>query len=199
MHDDEHPGDDVQDSVAGPDPADIVSGADSQPAAAEVAYSASSRTKYLLMGAIVLLSGVLVYGLTQSGAGATGQSVVAESRSAEAAGECGGGACGDCETGSAEGAPVVAPPFVEEGYQWIDVNVTDERFDPNVIVAAAGMPVTINFGEGSGCMAEVQFYDFPVREDLTSGGAVVELPALEPGEYAFACGNETVYGFLVVQ
>ena len=79
------------------------------------------------------------------------------------------------------------------------MSVSDNYFDPNIIVAQAGTPITLNFGEGAGCMAEVQFADSPVFEDLTSGGATVELPALEPGEYGFSCGMEMVFGTLVVQ
>jgi Cu+-exporting ATPase len=87
---------------------------------------------------------------------------------------------------------------LESNGQWIDVNVSDNYFDPNIIVAKAGVPITINFGEGQGCMAEVMFEDFPVNEDLTTGGAVVELPALDPGEYGFTCGMQMVAGTLVV-
>jgi plastocyanin domain-containing protein len=89
--------------------------------------------------------------------------------------------------------------MLEGDAQWMDVNVSDNVFDPNIIYAQAGVPIVLNFGEGQGCMAEVQFKDFPIYEDLTAGGATVELPALEPGEYEFACGMEMVFGVVVVQ
>ncbi len=89
--------------------------------------------------------------------------------------------------------------MLEGDTQWLDVNVSEGYFDPNVIVAQAGTPITLNFGEGSGCMAEVMFEDFDVFEDLTSGGATVQLPALETGQYTFSCGMEMVFGTLVVQ
>lgn len=166
-------------------------------------YSASSRTKYLLLGIIVVLVAVLAYGITQTSASAGDQDagdVATAQGGAQGAGECGGGACADCETGGeAAGGPIVASTFLEDDHQWIDVNASGEYFDPNVIVAAAGTPIKINFGQGTGCMTEVMFYDFPVQEDLTSGGAIVDLPALEPGEYAFACGAEAVFGMLIVQ
>jgi plastocyanin domain-containing protein len=48
-------------------------------------------------------------------------------------------------------------------------------------------------------MAEFSFPAFDVFEDLTNGGAVVELPALDPGTYEFTCGMQMVGGTLVVQ
>lgn len=48
-------------------------------------------------------------------------------------------------------------------------------------------------------MAEVMFKDFNVFEDITNGGATIDLPALDPGEYTFSCGMEMVFGTLVVE
>jgi plastocyanin domain-containing protein len=94
---------------------------------------------------------------------------------------------------------VEASTIVEGDAQFVDVNVSDNYFDPNIITAQAGVPITMNLGEGQGCMAEFSFPAFNVFEDLTDGGAVVELPALDPGAYEFSCGMEMVFGTLVVQ
>ena len=48
-------------------------------------------------------------------------------------------------------------------------------------------------------MAEVVFPEFGIFEDLTQGGVVITLPALEPGEYRFSCGMQMVFGTLVVE
>ncbi|MRR38035.1 ATPase [bacterium] len=86
----------------------------------------------------------------------------------------------------------------ESGIQRISIDVSKGYFDPTVIRATAGIPLELTFGEGSGCMAQVAFPDFDILKDLTRGGAVVELPALEPGEYGFSCGMSMVFGSLVV-
>ena len=82
--------------------------------------------------------------------------------------------------------------------QRISVDVSKGYFDPAVIRAKAGVPLTVSFGSGSGCMSRVVFKEFDVDRDLTAGGAVIELPALEAGEYPFSCGMEMVFGTLVV-
>ena len=48
-------------------------------------------------------------------------------------------------------------------------------------------------------MAELLMKDFAIYRDLTQGGSIVELPALDPGEYGFSCGMEMVFGTIVVQ
>ena len=85
------------------------------------------------------------------------------------------------------------------GVQVIDIDVSNNTFAPNIIFATAGTPIEFRISEGAGCMAEFSFPEFNVYADLTQGGAVVELPALDPGEYSFSCGMEMVFGTLVVQ
>ena len=85
------------------------------------------------------------------------------------------------------------------GVQEVSVDVSKGYFDPALIRAQAGVPVRITFGQGSGCMAGVRFAQFGIERDLTAGAAVVELPALESGEYPFSCGMEMVFGKVVVE
>ena len=83
--------------------------------------------------------------------------------------------------------------------QSIAIDLSEGFFNPNVIYVEAGVPLVIEFGEGQGCMAEVMFSEFGILEDVTDGGAVIELPALEIGEYGFSCGMEMVFGVLVAR
>lgn len=96
--------------------------------------------------------------------------------------------------GAPEGTAVSAG-----GMQTISVDVSQGFFDPMVLKARAGEPLDITFSQGQGCMAKVLMKDFGVSQDLTSGGAVVKLPALKPGEYTFSCGMEMQFGKLVVK
>jgi len=65
--------------------------------------------------------------------------------------------------------------------------------------AKAGAPVRLEFGPGSDCTAAVQFESLGIFEDLTDGGGVVDLPALEAGEYPLVCQSNMVMGVLTVE
>ena len=104
----------------------------------------------------------------------------------------GGGCCG----GSSE--PIEAETVVEGDIQRIAVDASN-GYDPNIIYAAAGVPMEITFGQGFGCFAEVYFPDFNIFEDLTAGPKTITLPALEPGVYEWSCGMQMVFGTIVVE
>jgi hypothetical protein len=104
--------------------------------------------------------------------------------------------------GSAAQVPSGAPTgaaSVEGGVQRIAIDVSKGYYDPTVVEAKAGVPLEITFGQGQGCLSEVLFPDFGVRQSLTQGGAVVKLPAMGPGERTFSCGMQMVFGKIVVR
>ena len=171
----------------------------------EEVHVTSARTKYVLVGVIVLLAFFAAYGFASARSGgqeiasAQGQGVypaVNDSGYAEGEGGCGEGE-GGCCGGSSE--PIEASTTMAGDVQTMDISIADNTFDPNTIYATAGVPIEFTIGEGSGCMAEFMFPEFDVFEDLTQGGAVVQLPAMQPGEYSFSCGMEMVFGTLVVE
>lgn len=187
----------------------------------EQTYTTADRTRYLVVAAVVVLAFFAAYGFAasrtdssvdaatyQSAPGAAGAAGCPGTTGAVVAGDAadptacgstgsvGGGAC--CGTGTPAEAPEGATS-VESDIQRIAVDVSKGYFDPTVIRAKAGLPIELTFSEGSGCLAEVMFPDFDVHEDLTSGGAVVTLPALAAGEYGFSCGMQMVFGTLVVE
>jgi hypothetical protein len=97
--------------------------------------------------------------------------------------------------------PAVEPvrvPVETVRVQRVRIEVTDGYY-PAHIVVTAGVPVEITFTEGHGCLAEVVFEDLGVRADLTSGGAVVNLPALESGVHPFSCGMHMVHGSITAE
>ncbi len=175
------------------------------------AYTTNSRTRLLLIGVIVVLAFGVAYGFASQRAG-NPQIAIAESRGTgngaqgaavdRSGGSSGSAACGDAEGGSCCGGStetIEGATVLDAGVQRIAVDVSQGSFNPNAITAKSGVPIEIVFGQGSGCLAEVQFPQFGVLEDLTNGGATVTLPALEPGTYGFSCGMEMVFGTLVVQ
>lgn len=103
-------------------------------------------------------------------------------------------------------APAKAPAPVESAKakpsgssQALAVDTSSGSFAPSQLIAEAGKPIEITFGQGSGCLAEVVFPELNIRQSLEGGPVTVKLPALEPGTYAFACGMDMDRGTLVVQ
>lgn len=100
-----------------------------------------------------------------------------------------------------EPEPVAEPvrvPVETVQVQRVRIEVTD-GYDPPHIVVTAGVPVEITFSEGHGCLAEVVFDGLGIHADLTDGGAVVTLPALEPGVYPYSCGMHMVHGSVTAE
>lgn len=85
-----------------------------------------------------------------------------------------------------------------ETVQRIHVHVTD-GYDPDTIIVTAGVPAEIEFSEGHGCLGTVVFDALGIESDLEHGGAIVKLPPLDPGTYAFRCGMDMVHGTLVAE
>ena len=83
--------------------------------------------------------------------------------------------------------------------QAITVDLSQGYYQPNVIKLAAGVPTQLTFGQGSGCLAQIMSKDLGFFEDLTAGPVTINLPALDAGEYSFACGMEMVFGKIVVE
>jgi plastocyanin domain-containing protein len=121
--------------------------------------------------------------------------VLTGSESTPAPSSSGDGCCGS--GGSV--TPVEGAAVLEGGIQKISVDLSSGNYDPNVLLLKAGVPAEITFGRGSGCMGYVQSPDLGFQADLTGGPQTVELPALEPGQYYFACGMDMVPGLIVVE
>lgn len=84
-----------------------------------------------------------------------------------------------------------------EGEQVIQVSAQG-TFEPEG-AAKAGQPIRLEFDQGDGCTAAVKFDELGVFEDLTDGGGVVKLPALDAGQYPLVCQSDMVMGTLVVE
>ncbi|MFA5844636.1 MAG: cupredoxin domain-containing protein [Coriobacteriia bacterium] len=116
--------------------------------------------------------------------------------SGAAAGGCGGGCCGG---GAPAGAATTKTATIEGDVQRITVDLSKGYYDPTTIELKAGVPAEITFGQGGGCLAQVQSQDLGFFEDLSGGAKTVKLAALAPGTYAFSCGMQMVFGSIVVK
>lgn len=93
---------------------------------------------------------------------------------------------------------LVRVPIETHLAQRVRIEVTD-GYDPADIVVASGIPLEITFTEGNGCLAKVVFEGLDIEADLTDGGAVVQIPALDPGTYAYSCGMHMVHGSITAE
>jgi hypothetical protein len=90
------------------------------------------------------------------------------------------------------------PPVRATPVQRIAVHVNG-GYDPETIVVLAQVPTEISFSEGHECLGKVVFDSLGIEADLENGGALVSLPALEPGTYQFRCGRGVVHGTLIAE
>jgi len=74
-----------------------------------------------------------------------------------------------------------------------------DGYAPDTLFGEGGVPVRIEFSGGHGCLGRVGFDSLGIEADLEDGGAIVKLPALEPGTYGFRCGMDMVHGTLIAE
>ncbi len=87
-----------------------------------------------------------------------------------------------------------------ETVRTVDI-VVDGGYRPNRITAHAGERIRLRFvrHDYTPCTRDVVFPTLGIRRTLpTDEPVVIELPALEAGEYAFHCGMNMIHGALVV-
>jgi hypothetical protein len=109
------------------------------------------------------------------------------------------GSGGSCCGGARSGPAVTGQAVVSGGVQKIAVDVSKGYFDPDTIELKAGVPARITFGQGSGCLSQVQSQQLGFSQDLTRGPVTIELPALAAGTYTFTCGMRMQSGTIVVK
>lgn len=127
----------------------------------------------------------------------TAGSPAAASGAAPTAPVAGGGGC--CGGGAAAGPKTTKKADTTGSVQKISVDLSKGYYDPSTIELKAGVPAEITFGQGSGCMSQVQSPELNFYEDLTSGPKTVKIAALQPGTYTFTCGMQMVSGTIVVK
>jgi hypothetical protein len=171
------------------------------------ASSASLQTRWLVIALIMLVAFFASYRFAQAqsssvrvATASSGQTVAAPGQTGPNAqaptGVAGGGGC----CGSGGGGPKVSKQAeVAGGVQKIAVDLSTGSYNPSEIVLKAGVPAEITFGQGGGCLAQVQSQDLGFFEDLTGGAKTVTVPALKAGTYSFTCGMGMVSGSIVVK
>ena len=93
---------------------------------------------------------------------------------------------------------VPATLFTDGTSQELTVNVTD-KLDPSLIRAKAGVPLRIVFGQGAAHLASISIAELRVQQDLSNGGATVEVKDPKPGTYNIVCSEGYTDGTLIVE
>jgi len=171
-------------------------------AIAGVAFFASYRFAVARSGASQAANsttGTVASTVATRGGCCGGAKSTAGSAAGSAVGAPAGSAGGCCGGGAAAGPAVTKSAEVAGGVQKISVDLSKGSYDPSTIELKAGVPAEITFGQGSGCLAQVQSQDLNFYEDLTSGAKTIKLDALQPGTYSFSCGMGMVWGSIVVK
>jgi plastocyanin domain-containing protein len=98
-----------------------------------------------------------------------------------------------CSRGANEGAG---------GTPRFQLAVTDTGFTPGTLTVPAGKPITIVVTRKTDqtCAKEIVFPDQKIRKALPLNEAVeITLPPSPPGEIAYECGMEMLYGKVVIR
>jgi len=164
----------------------------------------SNAARYAIIGVLALAAFFGAYKFASAGSasgsgsapaqGVAGTQAAAGTQSASSDGGC--ACCGGASAAAA--APVEGRATVSGGVQRINVDVK-LQYSPNVLRLRAGVPADITFSAAQGCTGIVQSEGLGFREDLTTGAKTVQLKALKPGTYGFACGMNMVHGQIVVE
>jgi hypothetical protein len=163
--------------------------------------------RYFVIGAIIVIAFFVSYrfALARTQTSTAGSVAYAGSAAVTGGGSIGdaqgagaGGAACNCG-GSGSSTPIEGSATLEGAVQKINVDLSSGSYNPNVINLKAGVPAEITFGQGTGCLGEVESQALGFSEDLSSGPKTVRLPALQAGTYEFSCGMQMVFGSIVVK
>ena len=139
-------------------------------------------------------------GATSLGAGGGGCCGGGASTASAAGGAASGSAAGGCcGSGAVKGPKTTKTATVAGATQKISVDLSKGYYDPSTIQLKAGVPAEITFGQGSGCLGQVQSQQLGFAEDLTSGPKTVKIAGLPAGTYQYTCGMGMVSGSIVVK
>lgn len=83
--------------------------------------------------------------------------------------------------------------------QRLVVDASQGRFEPNHLLARAGVPIEVLVSQGSGCTERIVFDEPAADATLIRGSTTLRLPPLESGMYPFRCSQGTIAGLLVVR
>ena len=90
---------------------------------------------------------------------------------------------------------------LKEGYQEVNIAVSQFGYTPSDIKVKAGIPVKMNFQKDfkGGCVSVFVMKDFNIQQSLSVGKTTIDIKPYKPGTYAFSCGMGMYGGNLIVE
>lgn len=82
--------------------------------------------------------------------------------------------------------------------QKLSIGIGDVGYEPAVVQASSGRPITLTVGRGEGCAAGFLMPELGITKDNTTGPVTFDLGRLKSGTYRFTCGMGMIEGKLVV-
>ena len=83
--------------------------------------------------------------------------------------------------------------------QSISLSQADQALEPRLIRARAGVPLKLVFGQGTAHLASITIAEFGITQDLSQGGATVEVSDPKPGTYDVVCAEGYPDATLIVE
>jgi plastocyanin len=80
-----------------------------------------------------------------------------------------------------------------------DIAIGAKGYEPERIVAKAGVPISLTVGRGEGCAAGFELPALGMHGDNSAGPATLSLGRLKAGTYTYTCSMGMVSGKLVVR
>ena len=83
--------------------------------------------------------------------------------------------------------------------QRFTIAIGDAGYEPSVVKAKAGVPITLIVAKGAGCAAGFLMPSRGIAADNSGHRITIRLGKLKAGVYPFSCGMDMVQGRLVVR
>jgi plastocyanin domain-containing protein len=96
----------------------------------------------------------------------------------------------------------VSPAFAKTADQTVELQVTENGFEPNSIDVKPGIPVVLNVTRktDSTCAKQIKIQSKNIKKDLPLNKTVtIALGKLDKGEIRFGCGMDMVSGQIFVK
>lgn len=83
--------------------------------------------------------------------------------------------------------------------QEVSITPAQKALEPKLVRAKAGVPLKMVFGQGAAHLASISIAELGIKQDLSQGGATVEVADPKPGTYNIVCSEGYPDGTLIVE
>lgn len=110
-----------------------------------------------------------------------------------------GANCPSCMQKNPDFAGTVGQAVLKDGYQEALIEVKG-GYKPETLEVKAGVPIKLTFSKGTSVCDSIIVLPFAnLTIDVTDGPKTVDIPALKPDTYDYACGMNMLFGKIVAK